>query len=147
MSVDVVAGLDEQQVCAAFELHREWAREEGYDLDPEGWELLMRDLLMNGRYNLVVAWDGPSPVGVAEIHVIYDCQRGENFAHGQRGYVLPKYRGGGVFKAVVEAMIQVGDFLGIKRQRIGGQIESKATDLYLKYGFQPVEVVVERVVV
>lgn len=142
--VEVVAGLDEAQVCAAFELHREWAREEGYEIDPEGWEALLRDLLEKGRYNIVVAWDGPHPVACAEIHILYDCQRGDNLAYGQRGYVLPSYRGTGVFKSVVATMIEVGTFLGISRQRIGANIGASA--LYESYGFKPIEVVLERTV-
>ncbi len=140
--IEVVAGLDEGQVCAAFELHQEWAREVGFEIDAVGWETLVRDLLASGRYNVVVAWDGPHPVGCAEVHIIYDCQRGENMICGQRGYVLPKYRNRGVFKAVVEATVGVGSFLGIRRQRIGAIIGESG--LYESYGFKPVEVVLER---
>lgn len=148
MSVEVVAGLDEAQVCAAFELHREWAREEGCDLDEEAWAGEMRGLCSSGRYNLWVAWDGDSPVGVTEAHLVYDSMKGEWVCYGERAYVLPKYRSSRVFDKIVRAGIDAMKFLDVHKFRAPAGVDLAGESLqsyYAAVGFKPAGVTMEMV--
>lgn len=148
MSIEVVAGLDEAQVCAAFELHREWAREEGYDLDEEAWVAEMRGLCSSGRYNLFVAWDGQSAIGVTETHLVYDAMRLEWVCYGERAYVLPKYRRLNVFGKIVKAGIEVMKYLDIHKFRAPASVDEKGESLqsyYASVGFKPAGVTMEMV--
>jgi len=147
--IEVAAGLDESQVCAAFELHREWAREEGHDLDEEAWAAEMQGLCSGGRYNLWVAWDGASPVGVTEAHLVYDAMKGEWVCYGERAFVLPKYRQGRVFDQIVRAGIEMMKFLNVRKFRAPSGIDEHGEALrayYASVGFKPVGMTMEMAV-
>lgn len=143
-----MAGLDEAQVCAAFDLHREWAREEGHELDEEAWATEMRGLCASGRYNLWIAWDGPSPVGVTEAHLVYDAMRGEWVCYGERAFVLPKYRQGRVFDKIVKAGIEMMKFLDVRKFRAPSGVDRDGEALqayYAAVGFKLAGVTMEMV--
>jgi len=148
-SVEVVAGLDESQVCAAWELHQEWAREDGQTLDPAIWTDHMRGLVTSGKYNLWVAWDGPHAVGVAEMFTCFDPRSGDMVGQGERTYILPAYRNARVFKAMYESGLEAMKWLGIRRQR--AVVAMDETGRFLQrfheaHGLRPIEMVMERVI-
>jgi GNAT superfamily N-acetyltransferase len=115
--VEVVAGLDEAQVCAAFQLHTEQARERGFTLDGRGWADEIRGKVAAGTWNVGIAWDGDRPVGVTEMHVEYDPMLQKHIAWGQRAYVLPEYRTADVFKAIFDFGMNASAALGITTRR------------------------------
>ena len=145
--IEVVAGLDESQVLATYDLHREWAQEEGRELDEEAWAIEMRGLCAGRRYNLWVAWDGPSPVGVTECHLNFDAMRHEWVCYGERAYVLPGYRQRGVFDKIVKAGIDIMGFLGIAKFRAPcGVDDAHLRGYYESLGFRPAVLTLEKVV-
>lgn len=144
--VEIAAGLDEKQVCAAYDLHSEWAREDGYELDPVAWEERMRALVTSGRYNLWVAWDGNKPVAVAECHLFYDCRSHRWVGQGERTYVLPEYRRAEVFKAMFESGRDAFRWLGVKVHRAAIEINGMSANFqrfYESQGMKPVEIVMQ----
>jgi len=139
--VEVVAGLDEAQVRAAYALHSAWAAEQGDVMDDAGWAEQMKAAVGSGRMNLWVAWDGDEAVGVAEMHLVYDPLTSTTAAYGERAFVQPEYRRSGVFEAITESMIAFADGLGIKTQRMsaGSDIRGRGMEkFYARYGFRPI---------
>lgn len=141
MSIEIVAGLDEAQVCAAFELHREWARERGFEIDALGWADQMKAACVSGRFALWVAYDSGLPVGVVECHLVYDPMAHEHAAFAERGYILPAHRGSGVFRMLCESAMAWADWLGITVRRMSVEVgQEVARGLYEKMGFRPVSI-------
>lgn len=146
--VTVTVGIDPAQVHAAYRLHALWAEEEGYEMDTDGWADLMRGLCVGGRYTLGVAWDGDLPVGVAEMHVLYDPMTRQTVAYGERGYVLPAYRTEQVFTALVEAWVGLSEFMGVKKMRVPAGLDLRGRALrrlYERLGFKAVSTTLERI--
>jgi len=146
-SVEVVAGLDARQVEAAFALHSAWAAERGCEMDAPGWAAIMQGFCGSGRYAIWTAWDGETPVGVAEIHLVYDPMTHDNAIFAERAYVLPEYRNDGVFRAITESLIAFADGLGIKTQRMSAEVDLRGRAMqrfYGSYGFKPVSVLMGR---
>ena len=146
--IEVVAGLDAQQVEAAWRLHAEWAEEEGYSLDPVLWGDYMKGLVSGGRYNLWIAWDGEEPIGCAECHIFFDPRTGELCAQGERSYIVPTHRNSKVFAAMYESGLLALKWLGVKRQR--AVVAHDETGAFLRkwhegHGLKPVETVMERI--
>tara|TARA_R110000868_G_scaffold123_2_gene1294 strand:- start:1361 stop:1816 length:456 start_codon:yes stop_codon:yes gene_type:complete len=148
VSIEVVAGLDEQQILAVWDLHLEWAREEGHDLQQDIWADYMKGLVAGGRYNVWVAWDGQKPVGCAECHIFFDARNGEMCAQGERTYILPAYRSHKVFAAIYQSGLDALQWLGVRRQR--AVVAHDETGRFLQkwhesHGLRPIETVMERV--
>lgn len=141
--VEVVAGIDASQVLAAWRLNSAWADELGHGLDQEGWADQMKRQFSAGRANLWVAWDGEVPVGVAQLHLVYDPMTRQDVAFGERAYVLPAYRQSDVFTQITESMIAYAEGIGIKSFRISAEVDLRGRSLqrfYGRYGFKPVSV-------
>lgn len=145
--VDIVCGLDARQMLAAWKLHAAWAVELGRDLNPDEWAEQMKGYFAPGKANLWVAWDGDEPVGVAQLHLVYDPMTRQDIAYGERAYVLPAYRQQDVFTAITDSMMAYAEGIGIKSYRISAEVDLRGRGLqrfYGKYGFKPVSVLLGR---
>jgi hypothetical protein len=145
-SVQIVAGLDEAQVCAAFELHREWAREEGRELDEEAWATDIRAKIDGGQYNVGIAWDGNKAVGVSEIVLAYDAMTQTTSAYAERSYVLPEYRRSDITVGMAEMFRHGAKWLGATSMRIVTLLDKTGRFMqahHEKCGFKPVATVLQ----
>ncbi len=138
-ALTVTAGLDAEQVEAAWLLHTAWAAERGSVMDNEAWADQMGRAVQSGRFNLWVARVDGKPVGVAEAHVVYDPTNGENAVFGERAYVLPEFRRRGVFEQITESIIAMADWFGIKTRRMSAETPGMQA-FYARYGYKPVSV-------
>lgn len=141
--VEVVAGLDAEQVEGAWLLHLEWAHERGMSLDARGWAEQMYAAAESGRFMLWVAWDDGVPVGVAECHLVYDPMTRQTAAFGERAYVTRAYRQRGVFESIAESIMAFADGMGCKTQRMSAEVDLRGRAMqkfYSRYGFKQVSV-------
>lgn len=111
--VEVVAGLDATQLEAAWLLHKAFAEEKGLDMDEAVWIEEVKLLVAHGCFNVVVAWDGDKPVGVAEMHLEYDPFTRVLTSWGKRAYVLPEYRNTHIFGTIFRLGLNAAEFMGV----------------------------------
>lgn len=144
--VEVVAGLDADQLLAALRLHEAWAFEEsGQPLDAHLWASDVRAMAGGGRYTVLVAWAGKEPVAVLEGYVFPDCRTGELICQGDRLYVLPKWRRSGVLKALLDASEHLMRWMGCARQRVSIRVQNKHLLRFCKaFGLEDEERILER---
>lgn len=145
--VQVTAGIDENQLRAAYELHCAFAAEQGLTLDGEAWAAEIKAAIEAGSFNLGIAWDGDAAVGVTEMHVEYDPLLQKRIAWGRRAYVLPEYRQADVFTALFNFGVIGSDFLGIPFQRAIANTDwygAAMRKFYESQGFKLIGYVMER---
>ena len=113
--VQVVAGNDTSQAMAAYILWRAWTLElYGHEMDDEKWLIQQQAKRTAGNFIQLIAWDGPVPVAMCEGYLMYDVQRCEYETWGDKAYALPEYRGLGVWKAMVQANLDLSLLMGTK---------------------------------
>ncbi len=107
----------EHFVDGALVLWKIWAQEEhGHDLDEDAWRELMAMQIQSDMFFQVVAWDEDEdprrPVGMVEGYLVYDPSARKLVGHGDHAYVLPEYRGRGVFRVLFDFVLDAGFQLG-----------------------------------
>lgn len=143
----VVAGLDREQVEAAFTLHQALAIEQGKTLDATVWASEVSALIAAGAYNLGVAWSGERPVGVVEMILEHEALGNQTVAWGRRGYVLPEFRREDVFKAIFDCGVAYAQFSGVTvcRAVCDNDWYGKAMQrFYESRGFEVIGIIMEK---
>lgn len=150
MSVVFTAGNDVGQMLGAWMCWQRWCWEEfGRDLDHEAWMHESSNLTKGGCFLQIIAWDGGNPVGMVNMVVVYDAMRREQIAYGDKAWVHPDYRRGGVYDDMLTFFFQVLDLMGVSHTVAPLSTGSKATAPFLKsvyerHGFEQVGINLER---
>jgi GNAT superfamily N-acetyltransferase len=144
------AGNDPAQLLGAWMLWHRWCLEEqGRELDHAAFLREQAGKAASGCFLQVVAWDGPEPVAMVEMMVVYDAMRRVQVAHGDKAYVRPEYRRGGTFEAMLSFMVPLMDLMGIATWVAPVTVGREATApwltaLYERFGFEQAGITMER---
>lgn len=140
-TVEFCAGNDAPQMLGAWMCWNRWCWEEqGRELDHAAW---MRN--QEGRANRlqVVGWDGPEPVAMVEVVVVYDAMLRERIAHCDKAWVHKDYRRRGVMEAMVAFLFPLENLLDVGLWVAPVSTGDEATapwlkSMYERFGFKQV---------
>ena len=148
--MNFVAGNDAGQLLGAWMLWHRWCLEEqGRELDHAAFLREQSGKVAGGCFLQVVGWDGPEPVAMVEMVVVYDAMRRVQVAHGDKAYVHPGYRRSGAFEAMLAFMVPLMDVLSIKNWVAPvtagrGATAPWLTAMYGRFGFEQTGITMER---
>jgi GNAT superfamily N-acetyltransferase len=134
-------GSDADQMLGAWVCWKRWAVEEGNAFDSEGF---LSDFIAkrnSGTFAQIIAWDGPEPVAMVELRMVYEAAFRKTTLYGDHAWVHPDYRRGGIMRALVEYCIATATFLGFEKWMVPVTAGDKASapflkDLYAGFGFK-----------
>lgn len=138
MSVDLVEATDQLHLTFVRELFAEYAEALGIDLSFQGFDEELASL--PGAYappagRLLVALDGHTAAGCVALRPL-----GERACEMKRLYVRPAYRGTGLGRMLVLAIVAAGRELAYECMRLDTLPSmGAAIALYRSLGFEPIE--------
>lgn len=128
-----------EETAHARELFEEYAAWLGVDLCFQGFEEELRDL--PGRYSppdgrLLLAIDGEHVAGCVALRRI-----GPDTCEMKRLYVRPAFRGSGLGRELVTAIIEEARIIGYKKMRLDTlpRVMEQAVKVYRSFGFEETE--------
>lgn len=137
--MEIVAGNDAPQCMGAWMLWRAWGLERfGREIDSGAWLRQWQDKRANGGFVQVVAWEGPVPVAMAEVHMHYEVFLSETHGWGEKGYCLPAYRGAKLWSRMVQAAEDIALGLGAKMLIVPTATDETGEhlgEMYLRRGY------------
>ena len=150
MSVAFAAGNDAGQMLGAWLCWHRWCHEEqGRELHHEAWLREQQGKVAGGCFLQVIGWDGPEPVAMVEMVVVYDAMRRVQVAHGDKAWVAPRYRQAGTLTAMLDFMVPLMDLLGVQHWVAPVTAGDDATapwlrSMYEKFGFRLAGITMQR---
>jgi len=112
LSVDVVVGLDERAIRAAFWMWEMVSAEKGKPFDQDRVARYFAGRIEKGSLLPIIAWDGENPIGMVFLSVDEDPFTGEMTAFGDHAFVRPEYRRDGIYRMLVDAGMQAARLCG-----------------------------------
>lgn len=113
--IEFAAGNDAAQTLGAWLCWNRWCHEEhGRSLDHDAWLREQQGKVTSGCFLQIIGWDGPEPVAMVEMIVVYDAMRRVQIAHGDKAWVHPRYRQGGAYTQMLAFMVPLMAVLGVE---------------------------------
>lgn len=141
-AVEFAAGNDAAQMLGAWICWQRWCWEtHGRDIDHATWLEQFVAKRNSGCWLQLIGWDGGEPVAMVEIGLVYDVMLREQVCHGDKAWIHPDYRSTGIFKQILDYLVDLTLVLGVTH----GVVPVTAGDdasapwlrrLYEKHGFK-----------
>ena len=142
LSMNLMDALDNIQDAAV--LWEQWCDEDAKldRADADGYLRDLVDRVRGGQFCMVIARDGDTPVGMAQIQVRYDSSVSETAAFMDQMYVAMDYRGEGVAHQLACAMKVCTELMGATSALL--PCDEKLCGFYEQYGWERYQVLMKR---